>query len=129
MHDDRIDALCRAVGIALDYLDAEGVRHVASEAGKRNTLEALGFGVADDTDIADSLARIAAMDLAVVEARVAAIPEDDLPILTAQVVEPMTGMRDFLKDADRRYTVVRAGNRKEHRTKAKQQRRQRRQHK
>ena len=62
MHDGRIDALCRAVGIALDYLDAEGVRHVASEAGKRNTLEALGFAVASEAQIADSLARIEAME-------------------------------------------------------------------
>lgn len=62
MPDGRIDALCRGVGIALDYRDAEGVRHVASEAGKRNTLEALGFAVATEVQIAGSLARIEAME-------------------------------------------------------------------
>lgn len=73
------------------------------------------------------LARIAAMDLATVEVRMAAV-EEELPALTAAVMKPMTGMREFLKDPDRRYTVIKAGNRKERRTKAKQQRRQRRQH-
>lgn len=61
-HDDRIDALCRAVGIALDYLDAEGVRHEASEAGKRNTLAALGFAVATEAQLADSVARLEAIE-------------------------------------------------------------------
>lgn len=51
-----------------------------------------------------------------------------LKAITAEVMKPTTGMRDFLKDPDRRYTVIKAGNRKERRTKAKQQRRQRRQH-
>lgn len=74
------------------------------------------------------LAKIAAMDLATVEVRMAAV-EEELPALTAKVMTATTGMRDFLKDPDRRYTILKAGNRKERRTKAKQQRRQRRQHK
>lgn len=76
------------------------------------------------------LAKIAAMNIEVVEARVAAVPEEELKAITAEVMKPMTGMRDFLKDPDRRYTIIKAGNRKERRTKAKQQqRRQRRQQK
>lgn len=75
------------------------------------------------------LAKIAAMNIEVVEARVAAVPEEELKALTAEVMKPMTGMPEFLKDPDRRYKIMKAGNRKERRTKAKQQRRQRRQHK
>ncbi|WVW77472.1 hypothetical protein Bhz59_00086 [Stenotrophomonas phage vB_SmaS_Bhz59] len=75
------------------------------------------------------LAKFAAMNIEVVEARVAAVPEEELKAITAEVMKPTTGMREFLKDPDRRYTIMKAGNRKERRTKAKQQRRQRRQHK
>ena len=56
--DVRIDALCRAVGIALDFTDALGAQQNASESGKRLALEALGFPTGNDDQIADSIARI-----------------------------------------------------------------------
>ena len=71
---------------------------------------------------------LASIDFAKVEARVAAVPQEELDALTAEVMKPTTGMRDFMKDPARRYKVLpREGNRKERRTKAKQQRCRRRQ--
>ncbi len=52
MADDyRIDALCRAYGVALSYADAEGRTQHASAEGKRHALQALGIDVSGDAAI------------------------------------------------------------------------------
>ena len=55
-----LDALCRYLGVALEYEDAWGQRTVVPEAKKRDIVAALGYPVADQAEAAACLADLRA---------------------------------------------------------------------